>query len=112
MLIHTAARATLTADEHAAIARLAPSGPRPLPRGSLVGVIHLDGHNVIAAWPLPAVRHLGSAAPFAVDPAALGEHQEAYAAAWRAVESDAAARLCPFCQAPCGASCLLSRPAS
>ena len=110
ILLHTATRSALDQQQRDALRRLAPAGPRTLPRSSLVGIV-LVAEGIAAAWPLPPVHHLGSSTIFAVDSAALGRHRSAYESAWREMTLDIEATLCPYCGIACAASCFLSATA-
>lgn len=107
ILLHVGARLRLDAATAGTIARLAPGGPRQLPPGHLVGIARIRSGSIVSAWPLPEVAHLGSAVGFAVDPAALGRHLDAYHAAWATMLADATTDVCPSCGRSCASLCLL-----
>ena len=108
LLLHVGRQVILAPDLARRLASLAPGGPRELPRGHLVGIVRAARLRVVAAWPLPHVRHLGSVTPFAVDPEALGSHRAAYAEAWDQMSADLRTAVCSACRdIACEGRCLL-----
>lgn len=110
LLLHTGRAIILPPAVSARLARVAPGGPRTLPRGHLVGIVRTRQLRVVAAWPLPHVRHSGSAAPFSVDQSSLGPHAQVYAAAWDQMQADhEMTATCRACRDPsCEGTCLLA----
>ena len=110
LILHTGRSIILPPTTSARLAKVAPGGPRTLPRGYLVGIARTRRLRVVAAWPLPHVRHSGSSAAFAVDQASLGAHGGAYAAAWDQMSADhdmtATCRACR--DSACEGTCLLA----
>ena len=108
ILLHVGRQVILAPELSRRLASIAPGGPRELPRGHLVGIVRAARLRVVAAWPLPHVRHLGSVTTFAVDPEALGTHRAAYEAAWEQMVADLRTSVCSACRdLECEGTCLL-----